>query len=203
MRGYHLPLCQWPTQAAVPVTLTLDWKIYSYVYTYINRKHWQRRFSIWREGAHQEVLSILDQSSICGPQKQRRVATIYSPTADKPVYRSTHFKMEGPYMLPSLLQHLVKVNLKDIYLTVLVAKGSWSLLAFQNQRIDLFQFKVLPFRLYSTLFTSSQNVQSQYHELRLLGAWTYNFCRNFLKILPCLLSTCAYNAICHLWSPHI
>ena len=24
MRGYHLPLCQWPTQAAVPVTFTLD-----------------------------------------------------------------------------------------------------------------------------------------------------------------------------------
>ena len=42
-----------------------------------------------------------------------------------------------------------------------------------------------------------------YRKLQLLGACTYNFRRNFLKILPCLLSTCAYNAICHLWSPHI
>ena len=42
-----------------------------------------------------------------------------------------------------------------------------------------------------------------YRKLRLLGVCAYNFRRNFLKILSCLLSTCAYNAVCHLWSPHI
>ena len=80
---------------------------------------------IFREGAHQGALSTLDQSSICDPQKQWRAATNYRPTADKPaVYRSMHFKMEGLHTLPSLFQYLVEVNLQDIYLTVLVAKGS-------------------------------------------------------------------------------
>ena len=45
-----------------------------------------------------------------------------------------------------------------------------------------------------------------YRKLRLLGACAYNFCRNLLKSLPCLLSTCAsrdYCWECHLWSSHI
>ena len=56
---------------------------------------------------------------------------------------------------------MVKIKLKDTYLTVPVAKGSWTLLAFQNQREYLFQFEVLPFGLYSAPYTSSQNLQSQ------------------------------------------
>ena len=61
-----------------------------------------------------------------------------------------HFKMEGLHKLPSLHQqkaYLIKVDLKDAYLTVPVAESSWPLLAFQNQRADLYQFKFLPFGL--------------------------------------------------------
>ena len=63
---------------------------------------------------------------------------------------SPRFKMEGLHMLPSLLQqetYMAKINLKDTYLTVPVAKDSQPFLAFQGQEGDLFQFKVLPFGL--------------------------------------------------------
>ena len=43
----------------------------------------------------QEASNTLDQSSVCGSQKQRRVATNYRPMAAKPVYRSSTLQDGG------------------------------------------------------------------------------------------------------------
>ena len=133
--------------------------------TYINRKYLQKRFyklevkgPIKKYQAHLiSPLFVVPKSEgglwpIIGLQQINQYIDPHtSRWRDCPCYH--------PYSSRTLM-HLVKVNLNDTYLTVPVAKGSWPLLAFQNQKEDLFQFKVLPFRLYSAFYTSSQNLQS-------------------------------------------
>ena len=75
-------------------------------------------------------------------------------------------------MLPSLLQqeaHLVKVDLKDAYLTVPMAEGSQPLLAFRNQGGDLFQFKVLPFGLCTASYVFTKLTKPIVQFLRSVG----------------------------------
>ena len=90
VRGYHLPLCQWPTQGSSSSNLHAGLKK--------GRSTGRGDFQLGNKrssGSCQEASSTLDQSSICGSQKRRRVATNYRPTAVKPVYRSSTFQDEG------------------------------------------------------------------------------------------------------------
>ena len=54
-----------------------------------------------------------------------------------------HFKMEGLYMLPSIISlgwFMVKIDLKDAYLTIPIAQNFQSLLAFQATPQEVMQF---------------------------------------------------------------
>ena len=69
-----------------------------------------------------------------------------------------HFKMEGFYVVKNLLQkgdYMVKVDLKDAYLTVKVHESVRKFLRFRNSRGQVLQFRALPFGLASgpRLFT--------------------------------------------------
>ena len=90
-------------------------------------------------------------------------------------------------MLPSLLQqeaHLVKVDLKDVYLTVPVAKGSRPLLAFQNQSRDLFQFKVLPFGLCTAPYVFTKLTKPIVQFLRSVGIQLLIYLDDMLICVP-------------------
>ena len=70
-----------------------------------------------------------------------------------------HFKMEGLYMLPSIISlgwFMVKIDLKDTYLTILIAQNFQSLLAFQATPQEVMQFQCLPFRLCTAPFVFSK-----------------------------------------------
>ena len=92
-------------------------------------------------------------------QRAKGVVTYYRPMIVEPVYiYPPYFKVEGLHMLPSLPQletYLVKVNLKDAYLTGLVAKGSQPLLALRYEEGNLYWFKILPFGHYTIFPTLS------------------------------------------------
>ena len=75
-------------------------------------------------------------------------------------------------MLPSLLQqeaYMTKIDLKDAYLTVPVAIDSQPFLAFQGQEGVLFQFKVLPFGLYTAPYTFTKLTKPLVQFLRKVG----------------------------------
>ena len=90
-------------------------------------------------------------------------------------------------MLLSLLQqeaHLVKVDLKDAYLTVPMAKGSQPLLAFRNQGGDLFQFKVLPFGLCTAPYVFTKLTKPIVQFLRSVGIQILIYLDNMLICAP-------------------
>ena len=83
-----------------------------------------------------------------------------------------HFKIEGLYMLPSLLQQgafLVKVDLKDAYLTVPVAEEFHPLLSFHDREGRCFQFRVLPFGLCTAPYAFTKLTKPIVQFLRSVG----------------------------------
>ena len=151
VRGYHLPLSRYPSQGKVTVKPMLD---------------------TIREKALAEEISSLVEKGAVAPIKKHQVRLTsplfvvpksgggWRPIIDlrqlNQYIDSPHFKMEGLHMLPSLLQqetYMAKIDLKDAYLTVVVAKDSQPFLAFQGREGDLFQFKVLPFGLCTAPYT--------------------------------------------------
>ena len=65
--------------------------------------------------------------------------------------RTEHFKMEGIYSLPDLIQPqdwMVKLDLKDAYLQIPICKEHQHLLQFQWES-KVYQFQCLPFGLTS------------------------------------------------------
>ena len=72
-----------------------------------------------------------------------------------------HFKMEGLYMLPSIISlgwFMVKIDLKDAYLIIPRAQNFQSLLAFQATPQEIMQFQCLPFGLCTTPFVFSSHI---------------------------------------------
>ena len=70
-----------------------------------------------------------NQSSVCHPQKWRGWMLSKIPQL---FMTPPHFKMEGLYMVPSVVRHkwtMVRQDLKDVHLTVPMVQESWSLLA--------------------------------------------------------------------------
>jgi len=93
-------------------------------------------------------------------QKWRKLETDYRPEVLKLSHGTATLKMEGLYMLPSIVSHkwlMGKLDLKDAYLTIPVAPDSWNLLTFQDaQPNNLMQFRCLPFRRCTTPFAFSK-----------------------------------------------
>ena len=126
-RGYQIPLEHWP------------------------EKHWstinvrEEQQSVLQE----EVAKLREKEAVHPVQKTE--AHIVSPVFVVPksgggwrliidlrylnsCIAPPHFKMEGLFMLPSIVSQgwlMVKLDLKDAYLTIPMAKESWNLLAFQ------------------------------------------------------------------------
>ena len=84
-----------------------------------------------------------------------------------------HFKMEGLFMLPSMVSHgwlMAKLDLKDAYLTIPIAQESWKLLTFQaGPPHQLMQFRCLPFGLCTAPFAFSKATKPITQFLRQLG----------------------------------
>ena len=167
VRGYHLPLSRYPSQGKVPGKPMMD---------------------TIREKALAEEISSLVEKGAVAPIKKHQVRLTsplfvvpksgggWRPIIDlrqlNQYIDSPHFKMEGLHMLPSLLQqeaYMAKIDLKDAYLTVPVAKDSQPFLAFQGQEGVLFQFKVLPFGLCTAPFTFTKLTKPLVQFLRRVG----------------------------------
>ena len=167
VRGYHLPLSRYPSQGKVPGKPMMD---------------------TIREKALAEEISSLVEKGAVAPIKKHQVRLTsplfvvpksgggWRPIIDlqqlNQYVDSPHFKMEGLHMLPSLLQqeaYMAKIDLKDAYLTVPVAKDSQPFLAFQGQEGVLFQFKVLPFGLCTAPFTFTKLTKPLVQFLRRVG----------------------------------
>ncbi|XP_065902073.1 uncharacterized protein [Dysidea avara] len=99
-----------------------------------------------------------------------------------------HFKMEGLYMLPSIISQgwfMVKLDLKDAYLTIPVAQESWNLLTFQaGPPHNLMQFQCLPFGLCTAPFTFSKVTKPATQFLRQLGIHLIIYLDDLLLAAP-------------------
>ena len=99
-----------------------------------------------------------------------------------------HFKMEGLYMLPSIVRQgwfMVKLDLKDAYLTIPVAQESWSLLTFQvGSPHTLMQFRCLPFGLCTAPFTFSKATKPVTQFLQQLGVHLIIYLDDLLLAAP-------------------
>ena len=83
-----------------------------------------------------------------------------------------HFKMEGLYMLTEVLKQgwqTAKIYLKDVYLTIPVAREYHCLLSFQVQRGEWIQFQCLPIGLCTTPFVFTKVIKPIVQFLRQLG----------------------------------
>ena len=72
-----------------------------------------------------------------------------------------YFKVEGLYMLPRIISlgwFMVKIDLKDAYLTIPVTQNFQSLLAFQETPQEIMQFQCLPFGLCTAPFMFSSHI---------------------------------------------
>ena len=100
-----------------------------------------------------------------------------------------HFKMEGLlFMLPSIVSQgwlMVKLDLKDAYLTIPMAKESWNLLAFQaGPSHKLMQFRCLPFRLCTAPFAFSKTTKPITQFLRQLGIHLIIYLDSYWQLPP-------------------
>jgi len=77
-----------------------------------------------------------------------------------------HFKMEGLYMVPNVIQQdhfMAKIDLKDAYLTVPVAAKFHCLLAFPNKSKGFLQFHHSDFAPLHMCSRKSQSQQSSFY----------------------------------------
>ena len=83
-----------------------------------------------------------------------------------------HFKMEGLYMLMEVLKQgwqMAKIDLKDVYLTIPVAREHHCLLSFQVQQGEWIQFQCLPFGLCTAPFVFTKVTKPIVQFLQQLG----------------------------------
>ena len=97
-----------------------------------------------------------------------------------------HFKMEGLYMVPNVVQDsfMTKVDLKDAYLTVLVSTKFHCLLAFQNESEGFLQFQTLPFGLCTILYVFLKITKPAVQFLRQIGIHIIIYLDNMLLVSP-------------------
>ena len=83
-----------------------------------------------------------------------------------------HFKMEGLYMLLTVVQKdffMAKVDLKDAYFTVPIAPKFHCLMAFQDEDGKFLQFQTLPFGLCTAPYAFSKITKPAMQFLRQIG----------------------------------
>ena len=99
-----------------------------------------------------------------------------------------HFKMEGLFMLPSMVSQgwlMAKLDLKDAYLTIPIAQESRKLLTFQaGPPHQLMQFRCLPFGLCTAPFTFSKATKPITQFLRQLGIHLIVYLDDLLLAAP-------------------
>ena len=99
-----------------------------------------------------------------------------------------HFKMEGLFMLPSIISQgwpMVKLDLKDAYLTIPMAQESQNLLTFKvGHTHKLMQFQCLPIGLCTALFAFSKVTKPVTQFLRQLGIHLIIYLDDLLLAAP-------------------
>lgn len=98
-----------------------------------------------------------------------------------------HFKMEGLFMLPTVVQQewvLGKIDLKDAYLTIPVAQEFHQLLAFQTAPHRFIQFVCLPFGLCTAPYVFSKVTKPVVQFLRQQGIHCILYLDDLLVAAP-------------------
>ena len=98
-----------------------------------------------------------------------------------------HFKMEGLYMLSEILKQgwqMAKIDLKDAYLTIPVAREHHCLLSFQVCQGEWVQFQCLPFGLCTTPFVFTKVTKPIVQFLRQLGIHLIFYLDDLLLAAP-------------------
>jgi len=167
VKGYRLPLHHWPSLRQVQVQFSLD--------------------SVRAEALRSEISGLVAKGAVVHVRKN--LVHLVNPLFVVPksgggwrpiidlrhlnqFLSPPHFKMEGLYMVPSIVQRdsfLVKIDLKDAYLTVPVAEDFQSLLAFQDNQGEFLQFQTLPFGLSTAPYTFTKLTKPAIRFLRQVG----------------------------------
>ena len=167
VKGYRLPLQQWPSPTQAPVQFALD--------------------SVHAEALAIEISGLVSKGAVAPAHKSQghlanplfvvpKSGGRWRPIIDlrhlNQYLNPPHFKIEGLHMMPSILQRdslMFKIDLKDAYLTVPVAEEFHPLLAFQNGQGKLLQFQTLPFVLSTAPFTFMKLTKPAIRFLRQVG----------------------------------
>ena len=181
VQGYQLPLIQWPQHSVAP------------------RMQLDREQS---QALKAEVRSLVGKGAVVPIHKSQ--VHVVSPLFVVPksgggwrpiidlrtlnhYLRPPHFKMEGLYMVPSVVQKdflLAKVDLKDAYLTVPVSAEFRCLLAFQNESKAFLQFQTLPFGLCTAPYVFSKLTKPAVQFLRQIGIHIIIYLDDMLLVSP-------------------
>ena len=181
IRGYQIPLKYWPKEHWSTTTVS------------------EERQSVLLE----EVTKLREKEAVLPVQQTE--AHIVSPVFVVPKHRGgwrliidlrylnscmvqPHFKMEGLFMLPSMVSQgwlMAKLDLKDAYLTIPIAQESRKLLTFQaGPPHQLMQFRCLPFGLCTAPFASSKATKPITQFLRQLGIHLIVYLDDLLLAAP-------------------
>lgn len=110
---------------------------------------------------------------VCGPKKRRRLEANHRPEIPQFLPRATTLQDGGSLYVTkhiiSLGWFMVKIDLKDAYLTIPIAQNFQSPLAFQATPQDIMQFQCLPFGLCTAPFVFSKVIKPIVQFLHQLG----------------------------------
>ena len=181
IRGYQIPLKYWPKEHWSTTTVS------------------EERQSVLLE----EVTKLREKEAVLPVQQTE--AHIVSPVFVVPKHGGgwrliidlrylnscmvpPHFKMEGLFMLPSMVSQgwlMAKLDLKDAYLTIPIAQESRKLLTFQaGPPHQLMQFRCLPFGLCTAPFAFSKATKPITQFLRQLGIHLIVYLDDLLLAAP-------------------
>ena len=127
------------------------------------------------------------QSSVYCPQNRGRLEADYRSKRTKFLPGAPHFKMEGLYMLSDILKQgwqMAKIDLKDAYLTIPVAREHHCLLSFQVRQGEWVQFQCLPFGICTAPFVFTKVTKPIVQFLRQLGIHLIIYLHDLLLAAP-------------------
>jgi len=157
VQGYELPLNQWPTRNIVP--------------THRDATQAAVLLEEVQKLAEKGAAQLVRESQTYLPYICKSGGG-WRPIIDLRFLNSflepPHFKMEGLYMLPTILKHRWQMA-KDAYLTIPVAQQQHCLLSFRVPTGQWMQFNCLPFGLCTAPFVFTKVTKPIVHFLRKLG----------------------------------
>ena len=122
------------------------------------------------------------QPSVCHSQEWGGLEVNNTFKIPQCIYDTSTFQDGG--IIHATQQTMVKLDLKDAYLTVPIAKEYWSLLAFQVHSYTLMQFRCLPFGLCTAPFVFSKVTKPIAQFLRQLGIHLIVYLDDLLLAAP-------------------